>query len=78
MKRRERRAATATRLALLRPGGLLCIGLHSERGRAMVVAARRLIAERALTRPHPESAAVGITAPPIALARCISFWCQRA
>ncbi len=32
--------------ALLRPGGLMLVGLYSERGREDVVAARKLIAER--------------------------------
>jgi hypothetical protein len=32
-------------LALLRPGGLMRIGLYSERGRADIVAARQFIAE---------------------------------
>ncbi len=33
-------------LSLLRPGGLMLVGLYSERGRQDVVAARKLIAER--------------------------------
>ena len=33
-------------LALLRPGGLMRVGLYSELGRAEIVAARRFIAER--------------------------------
>ncbi|MEA3027773.1 MAG: hypothetical protein QOF91_3058 [Alphaproteobacteria bacterium] len=33
-------------LALLRPGGLMRVGLYSERGRAEIVAARQFIAER--------------------------------
>ena len=33
-------------LTLLRPGGLMCVGLYSELGRADVAAARRFIAER--------------------------------
>ena len=35
-------------LRLLRPGGLMRVGLYSERGRSDIVAARRFIAERGL------------------------------
>ena len=40
-------------LSLLRPGGVMLIGLYSELGRQSIVAARRLIADRGY-RPIPE------------------------